>query len=121
MKAILMLITAGLVSVVLTEIVAVTLMMAIPPSVDMTGSFFQLVAGPAIAVVGIVGGLVLTRTIRSAGFAKSLLYIASYAGGQFALLSSLMNPLADRFTYLAITLTVTLLVVIWRLSGREAS
>lgn len=115
--SILLLILAGLVSTVLTDVLAVTLMSAWPADIDATGNYFLYNVLPASIVVGVLVGLVFGRVMRRVSFAVGLVYVGVYVASQFALLSELLNPMADRLNYLAISLAVSLLVIIWRRAG----
>ena len=119
--SILLLILAGLLSVVLTDAVAVTLMTSWPASVDATGNYFLYNVLPATIMVGVIIGLIFGRIMRRESFAIGLVYVGVYIAGQFALLTELQNPMNDRLSYLMIALPVALLVLLWRRAGRETS
>ncbi len=117
--SILLLILAGLISVGLTDAVAVTLMTLWPASIDATGHYFLYNVLPATLIVGVVIGLVFGRIMRRESFAIGLVYVVVYVAAQFALLTELNNPLADRLSYMMMALPVALLVLLWRRAGRE--
>ena len=108
---------AGLVCVVLTEVLGVTLLISLPPSVEAVGNIIPFVYAPVIVLLALVGGLLLTGNLRRVSLGKALVFPAVFAIGQFALLTLALNPLAYKLTLLAITTTATVLVVLWRRSG----
>ncbi len=112
--SILLLALAGLVSAVMTDLVAVTVMNTWPASVDATGSYFLYNVLPATIIVGVIVGLVFGRIMRRESFAVGLVYVGTYVAGQFAMLSALQNPLSHRLNYLLMALAVSLLVLVWR-------
>jgi len=117
--SIVMLILAGLLSVALTDVLAVTIMGAWPASVDATGSYFLFNVLPGSIIAGIIIGLLFGRFMRRESLAIGLIYVVTYAVAQFVLLTQLLNPLQDRLSYMSIALVVSLAVLFWRRAGRE--
>jgi len=117
--SIVMLILAGLLSVALTDLFAVTIMEAWPASVDATGSYFLFNVLPGSIIAGVLIGLLFGRFMRRESLAIGLIYVLTYLGAQFALLTLLLNPLQDRLSYMGIALAVSLAVLMWRRAGRE--
>ena len=119
MKPVLWFVLTGLVCVVLTEVLGVTLLLALPPGVEAVGNIIPFVYAPVIILLALVGGLLLTGNLRRVSLGKALIFPAVFAIGQFLLLGVALNPLGYRLTLLAITSTVTVLVVLWRRKGRD--
>ena len=117
MKPVLWFVLTGLVCVLLTEVLGVTMLLALPPSVEAVGNIIPFVYTPVIVLLALLGGLLLTGNLRRVSLAKALIFPAVYALGQFSLLTATLNPLGYKLTLLAITSTVTVLVVLWRRKG----
>ncbi len=117
--SIVMLILAGLLSVALTDLLAVSIMGAWPASVDATGSYFLFNVLPGTLIAGVIIGLLFGRFMRRESLGIGLIYVLTYVGAQFVLLTQLQNPLQDRFSYMGIAVVVSLAVLFWRRAGRE--
>lgn len=117
--SILLLIVAGLISVALTDVLAVTLMSSWPANWDATGSYFLFNVLPGSIVTGVIIGLLFGRFMRREPLAIGLLYPLVYVVAQFVLLTNLKNPLQDRLSYMAIAVVVSLAVLFWRRAGRD--
>jgi len=112
-------VVVGLVCVVLTEILGVTLLLALPPSVEAVGNIIWFVYTPVIITLAVVSGLLLTGFLRRASMGTAFVYPAVFAIGQFALLTVAQNPMGYKLTLLTVTSTVTVLAVLWRRRERE--
>lgn len=116
---VLVFVVVGLVCVVLTEILGVTLLLALPPSVEAVGNIIWFVYTPVIITLAVVSGLLLTGFLRRASMGTAFVYPAVFAIGQFALLTVAQNPMGYKLTLLTVTSTVTVLAVLWRRRERE--
>jgi len=116
---VLVFVVVGLVCVVLTEILGVTLLLALPPSVEAVGNIIWFVYTPVIITLAVVSGLLLTGFLRRASMGTAFVYPAVFAIGQFALLTVAQNPMGYKLTLLTVTSTVTVLAVLWRRRGKR--
>jgi len=121
MKPVLWFVVAGLCCVVLTEVLGVGILSVLPPRIDAVGNFISMVVMPSVTTVALVAGLLLTANLRRVSLAKALVFPATFAGLQFVLLGIAGNPLAFRLQILAVTLIVSVLVVVWRRGGFASS
>ena len=112
MKPVIWFVLTGLVSVVLGEVLGVGIMVALPPTVDAVGNFIPFVVAPAVIILAVLGGLLLTSNLRRVSLASALIYPLTFAGGQFALLNLAGNPLKFCLIIFAMTSVVTVLVVL---------
>lgn len=111
------LVLVGLVSAILAQIVNVGVLVLIPPGIDLTGNYLKFVTTPSAIVVAVLTGLALTKVLRRVSLPVALIFPATYALAEFFVLRAVSNPMAFRLSTLAITLTVTVLVVLWRRKG----
>jgi len=121
MKDVAVVVLVALLSVVLTELVAVALMSAMPPSFDANSNFFVLIVPLSVALVVGLGLLAIGKRLARVSLGVALLYAGVFAAAQFAMLAAFFNPLGDRLVYLGITASLTLLGTWWMRSRHAAN
>ena len=101
-----MIVIAGLVSVALTEMVALLWMTYAPPSIDLVGNFFLMTVLPSVAIVVSMAALALWRLFARNPLRNTLIYSGVYLIGQAFVLSQFGNPPSTLFYYATIVLCV---------------
>ena len=122
MKSVVWVVLVALVCVVLNEVVGVVLMNVLPARLDMLSNYAFSVVLPAVTLVVLLASFVLKRSLAKLTFTQALIFPVLYAGLHFVLLSVVTgNPLSLCLTILAMTATLSTLMVFWRTrSGAES-
>lgn len=119
--SIVLLVLAGVLSAALTDVFAVTLLSVLPATVDLSSNWFLYCVLPGSIAAGLIVGLVFGRIMRRVSLPIGLIYVVTYVGLQFLLLTELKNPMGDRLSYMGIALAVSLLILFWRRGGIEGA
>ena len=106
---------AGLISVALTEAVAVVWMINAPASIDLVGHFFVLTVLPAVTVVVLINALALWRVFKANPVRYPLIYSGVYLIAQAIGLNQLGNP-PDYLLLYAATVAIVCAVVFFLFS-----
>ena len=101
---------AGLISVALTEVVAILWMTNAPASIDLVGNFFGLTVVPAVTVVVLLNALALWRVFRANPRRYPVIYFGVYLVAQAFGLNLLGNPINNLVSY-AVTVAVVCAIV----------
>ena len=83
---------AGLISVALTEVMAVSWMINAPASIDLVGNFFLMTVVPSIMIVVLVAALVLWRVFAANPRRYASIYVGVYLVVQAFVLNLFGNP-----------------------------
>ena len=113
MKPVVWFVLVGLLCVLLTEVLAVGIMTALPSSVDVVGNYILLALTPAVVVLAIGAATLLRRKLREVSFATALLFPATFAAAQLVLLLRMGNPVEFCLTILFVTATSSVLAVLF--------
>ena len=97
---------AGLISVILTEVIAVTWMTMAPASIDLVGNFFLLTVLPSITIVVLIAALALGKLFATDPVRLGSIYTGVYLIAQAFGLSQMGNPPVNLTYYAAIVLCV---------------
>ena len=109
---IVLVILAGAIGVVLTEVVTMTILSVAPLDLDLTSSLFVSVITPAVLMVHLLLALIFWKAFEPEPMQNSLIFIASHAGLQASELYTLNNPTADITAYVTI-IVLSGLAVTW--------
>ena len=113
MKPVVWFVLAGLLCVVLAEVLAVSIMTALPPSVDVVGNYISVAVAPAVILLAFGAAALLRKKLREVSFAKALLFPATFALAQLGLLLAMGNPVGFCLTILFVTSTASVLAVLF--------
>ncbi len=121
MKSVVWVVLVALVCVVLNEVVGVALMNVLPAQLDMLSNYAFSVVLPAVSLVVLLASFVLKRSLSKLRFTQALIFPVLYAGLHFVLLNVAGNPMSLCLTILAMTASLSTLMVFWRTRSPEVS
>ena len=97
-------ILAGLLSAPLTDALSILWMNLAPADLDLTGSYFLSVVLPAVLFLHLVMACVLWKAFEPEPTRNPVIYVATHAVAQAAMLNLFNNPAADILTIIAIVI-----------------
>ena len=95
---------AGILGVVLTELVSITVLKVAPLSMDLTGSFLLSVVVPSVLAVHLLLALVFWKAFEPNSIRNPAIFVITHAGLQAFELASINNPPAVIIGYVSIIL-----------------
>lgn len=105
-------ILAGAIGVVLTEVFTMTILNVAPLDLDLTSNLFVSVVTPAVLMVHLLLSLIFWKAFEPEPMRSSMIFIASHAGLQAYELFTFNNPPADVAAYVII-IVLSGLAVTW--------
>lgn len=109
---IILVILAGAIGVVLTEVFTFAILQMAPLDLDLTSSLFVSVITPAVLMVHLLLALIFWKAFEPEPMRNSLIFIASHAGLQAYELFTFNNPTGDIAAYATI-IVLSGLAVTW--------
>ena len=109
---IILVILAGAIGVVLTEVFTFAILQMAPLDLDLTSSLFVSVITPAVLMVHLLLALIFWKAFEPEPMRNSLIFIASHAGLQAYELFTFNNPMGDIAAYATI-IVLSGLAVTW--------
>ena len=103
-------VVAGLVSVALTEMVALAWMVNAPASMDLVGNFFPMTVLPSVTIVVLIAAVILWRPFAASPLRNVSIYSGVFLVAQAFGLSQFGNPPIHLLYYAVIVASVCAVV-----------